>query len=105
VEPPTVTPFEGGMSGWRVLGRRLNPLAPAQPFPNVVDILSRSTGLSQVRHRRAALDDHRIDLLLRPPVAEVGTLDFKGGVALIKAGYRHAAAALAKSGLAERFVT
>ena len=104
VEPPTVPPFEGGMSGWRVLGRRLNPLAPAQPFPNVVDILSRSTGLSQVRHRRAALDDHRIDLLLRPPVAEVGTLDFKGGVALIKAGYRHAAQALAKSGLAERFV-
>ena len=104
-EPPTVTPFEGGVSGWRVLGRRLNPLAPPQPFPNVVDILSRSTGLSQVRHRRAALDDHRIDLLLRPPVAEVGTLDFKGGVALIKAGYRHAAEALAKSGLAERFVT
>lgn len=105
VEPPTVTPFEGGMSGWRVLGRRLNPIAPQQPFPSVVDILSRSTGLSQVRHQRAALDDHRIDLLLRPPVAEVGTLDFKGGVALIKAGYRHAAEALAKSGLAERFVT
>ncbi len=44
-----------------------------------VDILSRSTGLSQIRHQRAALDDGRIDLLIRPPVAELGTLDFKGG--------------------------
>ena len=105
VEPLTVTPFEGGMSGWRVLGGRLNPFAPPRQVPRVVDILSRSTGLSQVRHRRAALDDHRIDLLLRPPVAGVGTLDFKGGVALIKVGYRHAAEALAKSGLAERFVS
>ncbi|HLQ55055.1 MAG TPA: hypothetical protein VK162_12395, partial [Streptosporangiaceae bacterium] len=64
-------------------------MAAPQPVPSVVDILSRSTGLSQVRHRRAALDDHRIDLLLRPPVAGVGTLDFKGAVALIKVGYRH----------------
>jgi CRP-like cAMP-binding protein len=104
VEPRTVTPSEAGMSGWRVLGRRLSPWAPPQSVPSVVDILSRSTGLSQVRHRRAALDRDRIDLLLRPPVAGVGTLDFKGGAALIKVGYRHAAEALAKSGLAERFV-
>jgi hypothetical protein len=62
-----------------------------------VDILSRSTGLSQIRHQRAALDDGRIDLLIRPPVAELGTLDFKGGIALIEVGYRHAAEALSKS--------
>jgi len=40
-----------------------------------------------------------------PPVAGISTLDFKGGLALIEVGYRHAIEALSKSGLAERFVT
>ena len=105
VDPLTATaPFEAGLSGWRVLGRRLNPFAPPRPLPSVADILSRSTGLSQVRRRHAALDGNRVDLLLRPPVAALGTLDFKGGIPLIEAGYRHAAEALSRSGLAERFV-
>ncbi|MGH3257094.1 MAG: patatin-like phospholipase family protein [Streptosporangiaceae bacterium] len=103
VEPLTVAPFGPGLSGWRVLGRRLNPFVPAQPVPDIASILTRSTGLSQVRHRRATLDDDRVDLLLRPPVAGLGALDFKGGIALIDAGYRYAAEALAKSGLPERF--
>jgi predicted acylesterase/phospholipase RssA/CRP-like cAMP-binding protein len=110
VEPLTTAPFGPGLSGWRVLGwrvlgRRLNLLAPPQPVPGIADILSRSTGLSQVRHRRAALDDDRVDLLLRPPVARLRGLDFKGGIGLIDVGYRYAAKALAKSGLPERFVT
>jgi predicted acylesterase/phospholipase RssA/CRP-like cAMP-binding protein len=105
VEPLTVMPFEAGLSGWRVLGRRLNPFRPPQAVPNVVDILSRSTGLSQIRHQRATLDDGRIDLLIRPPVAGLGTLDFKGGIPFIEVGYRHAAQALSTSGLAERFVS
>ena len=104
VEPLTVAPFGPGLSGWRVLGGRLNPFATAQPVPAIAEILTRSTGLSQVRHRRAMLDDDRVDLLLRPPVAGFGVLDFKGGIALIEAGYRYAAEALAKSGLPERFV-
>jgi len=103
VEPLTAAaPFEAGLSGWRVLGRRLNPFAPPRPVPNVVDILSRSTGLSQIRHRRATLDSDQVDLLLRPPVTGVANLDFKGGIALIEIGYRHAAQALARSGLADR---
>ena len=55
VEPLTVAPFGPGLSGWRVLGRRLNPFVPAQPVPDIANILTRSTGLSQVRHRRATL--------------------------------------------------
>jgi predicted acylesterase/phospholipase RssA/CRP-like cAMP-binding protein len=103
VEPLTIAPFEPGLSGWRVLGRRLNPFATPQPVPGIADVLSRSTGLSQVRSRRALED--RVDLLLRPPVAGLGVLDFKGGIALFETGYRYAAEALAKSGLAERFTT
>jgi NTE family protein len=103
VEPLITAPFGTGLSGWRVLGRRLNPFVSSQPVPGIADVLSRSTGLSQVRNRRA-LDD-RVDLLLRPPVAGFGVLDFKGGIALFETGYRYAVEALAKSGLAERFVT
>ncbi len=104
VVPLTAAPFETTLSGWRVLGRRLNPFAQRQALPGIADILIRSTGLSQVPHRRAALDDDRVDLLLRPPIGRIGVLDFKGGIALIEAGYRYAAEALAKSGLAKRFV-
>ena len=80
--PLTAAPFGTTLSGWRVLGRRLNPFAPPQALPGIADILIRSTGLSQVPHRRAALDDNRVDLLLRPPIGRIGVLDFKGGIAL-----------------------
>lgn len=105
VEPVTAAPFDSGLSGWRVLGHRLNPLAPSRPVPTVIDILSRSTGLSGVRHQRAALASNRVDLLLRPPLPAIGALDFKAGAALIEVGYRHAVEALARSRLGSRFVT
>jgi predicted acylesterase/phospholipase RssA len=105
VEPLNTAPFEDGLPGWRVLRTRLNPFGTTRPATNVVDILSRSTGLSQIRQRRATLAGDGIDLLLHPPLAALGALDFKGGVALIEAGYRYAADALAKSELADRFVT
>jgi predicted acylesterase/phospholipase RssA/CRP-like cAMP-binding protein len=105
VEPVTTAPFDPGLSGWRVLGRRLNPLAPPQPVPSVFDILTRSTGLSGVRRKRATLADDRVDLLLHPRLPAVGALDFKAGAALIEVGYRHAVEALARSPLSSRFIT
>jgi predicted acylesterase/phospholipase RssA/CRP-like cAMP-binding protein len=99
VEPLTVAPYGPGLSGWRVLGRRLNPFTPPHPVPGIAEILNRSTGLSQIRHRRATLGDDRVDLLLSPPVARLRSLDFKGGIALIDAGYRYAVRKLAESGL------
>jgi NTE family protein len=103
VETLTVAPFRPGLSGWRVLGRRLNPFAPAHPVPGIGYILTRSPSLNQVRHRRVALDG--VDLLLRPPVDGFGGLDFKGAGPLIELGYRYTAEALASSGLAQRFAT
>jgi predicted acylesterase/phospholipase RssA/CRP-like cAMP-binding protein len=105
VETLTVAPFGPGLSGWRVLGRRLNPFASAHPVPGIGYILTRSPSLNQVRHQRAALDGDRVELLLRPPVAGLGALDFKGAGPLIEAGYSHATEALAASGLAQRFAT
>jgi predicted acylesterase/phospholipase RssA/CRP-like cAMP-binding protein len=103
VERLTVAPFRPGLSGWRVLGRRLNPFVPAHPVPGIGYILTRSPSLNQVRHRRAALDG--VELLLRPPVDGFGGLDFKGAGPLIELGYRYTAEALASSGLAQRFAT
>jgi NTE family protein/lysophospholipid hydrolase len=105
VEPLNTVPFEHGFSGWQVLKSHLNPFGTPRPVPNVVDILTRSTGLSQIRQRRAVLARDSIDLLLHPPIAALGALDFKGGVTLIEAGYRYAADALANSKLADRFVS
>jgi predicted acylesterase/phospholipase RssA/CRP-like cAMP-binding protein len=105
VEPVTSAPFDLGLSGWRVLGHRLNPLAPPRPVPSVFDILTRSTGLSGVRYKRAALADDRVDLLLNPLLPATSALDFKAGVALVEIGYRHAVEELARSGLAKRFIT
>jgi NTE family protein len=105
VEPLTFAPFGPGLSGWRVLGRRLNPFASAHPVPGIGYILTRSPSLSQVRHRRAALDGDHVELLLRPSVDGLGALDFKGAGPLIEAGYSYAAEALATSGLAQRFAT
>jgi len=105
VEPMTFAPFAPGLSGWRVLGRRLNPFSSAPAVPGIGYILTRSPSLSQVRQRRAALDGDRVDLLLTPPVEGLGALDFKGAGPLIEAGYRYATEALADSRLAQRFAT
>jgi predicted acylesterase/phospholipase RssA/CRP-like cAMP-binding protein len=105
VETLTVAPFRPGLSGWRVLGRRLNPFAAAHPVPGIGYILTRSPTLNQVRHRRAALDGDRVEMLLRPPVGGFGALDFKGAIPLIEMGYSYTTEALASSGLAQRFAT
>jgi predicted acylesterase/phospholipase RssA/CRP-like cAMP-binding protein len=105
VEPLTAAPFGPGLSGWRVLWHRVNPVGAPWSVPSVADIMSRSIGLSQVRQRRAALTGDRADLLLRPPMGKLGVLDFEAGIPLIEAGYRHAAEELAKSGLADRFIS
>jgi len=86
-----------------VLGGRLNPFAASLTVPGIAQILIRSTGLSQLRHRRAGLDYDSVDLLLRPPAGGLGTLNFKDGVALMETGYQYTIEQLDKSGLAKRF--
>jgi predicted acylesterase/phospholipase RssA len=100
VEPMTVAPFGPGLSGWQVLADRLNP---PRPVPSVLDIVSRATGLSGTRHQRVTLGGEHVDLLLHLPVPAIGAYDFKAGAALIETGYRHAAEALADSGIPARF--
>jgi predicted acylesterase/phospholipase RssA len=103
VEPVTAAPFDPGLSGWRVLAHRINPMTTAQEMPSVIDIISRATGLSGTRQRRAALSTAAVDLLVHPPVPAIGVLDFKAGAALIETGYRHAAEAIEQSGLPKHF--
>lgn len=44
--------------------------------------------MSQGALRAASRADHEIDLLLRPPIAQISALDFGIGVQLIGIGYR-----------------
>jgi predicted acylesterase/phospholipase RssA/CRP-like cAMP-binding protein len=103
VEPMTVAAYGPGLSGWKVLADRLNPVGPPRPVPSVLDIVTRATGLSGTRHQRVTLGGEHVDLLLHPPVPAIGAYDFKAGAALIETGYRHAAGALADSGIPGRF--
>lgn len=102
VEPLLTAPYGPGLSGWRVFASRLNPFATRLPMPTVAEILTRSTVLSQVRHR-ATLDVDKVDLLLRPPVKALRVLDFKHAGPLIDSSYAYVAEMVAAAGLADRF--
>jgi NTE family protein len=82
VEPLTVAPAGRARPAGACWGAASTRSPRPHPVPGIAEILNRSTGLSQVRHRRVALGDDRADLLLCPPVARLRSLDFKGGIAL-----------------------
>ncbi|HTW08294.1 MAG TPA: cyclic nucleotide-binding and patatin-like phospholipase domain-containing protein [Acidimicrobiales bacterium] len=105
VEPLATVPYGPGLSGWKVFGRRLNPVRSSHPVPGIAEILTRSISLSQVRHRRAPFGPDEVDLLLRPPVGAQGVLDFKSAAPLIGTSYAYACEVLANSGLARRFLS
>ena len=66
-------PGDGIVSGWRALLARLNPLAPRGRTVGITRILMRLTELSAAFGSEAQL----ADLVLRPPVAAFGTMDFR----------------------------
>ena len=82
--------FEPALSGWSVLGRRLNPFSASPDLPGALAIVSRAKDISvrwAQRDRDAAND---ADLYLRPPTDGYGTFDFKAAARLIDLGYRYA---------------
>lgn len=82
-------PFDAVVSGWRVLGRRLNPFTASPDLPGAVEVVTRAKDLA-VRHAQQRLWAHDIDLHLRPPTGAYRSFDFKAGAELIELGYRYA---------------
>ncbi len=75
---------DGVVSGWRVLGRRVNPWKESMQIPRMLDILARSTAVTGSDNALLA------DVVFRPPVAEFGILDFASHERIVAAGYQHA---------------
>ncbi len=93
-------PHHGELSGWRVFGRRFNPLASTMKLPGLIDILLRTTEVGSVQSSRT-MEQHA-DLVFHPAVDDVGLLDFSAVDRLIDAGYRNAVEVLEDGGT-ERF--
>ena len=77
-------PDDGIVSGWSVLGRRLNPFATSDDVRGLLSILMRVTELG------AAGNDDRGDIVIEPDVADFGLFDFARLDELIESGYEAA---------------
>ena len=86
------------LSGWEVLGRRLWP--GSEPFdpPGIASILQRSVELAGLRNDRELLGRPGLDLYLRPPTGQIGTLEFKASPVLVDEAYRYTCDRLAEEG-------
>jgi len=81
---------QASMSGWSALWRRL--VSRRQPFPSVVDILSRTALVGCIRD--AARMRAECDLYIAPPVEPYAMNDFRAIDRLVAAGYEAACTAL-----------
>ncbi len=86
--PTDDLPTDGIVSGFDVAARRFIPGRRAARVPRMIDILMRSSEISNSeRHTQA-------DLLIKPPVEAFGALDFPKYLEIIEAGYQGARAAI-----------
>jgi len=86
--PSRGLPSDGVVSGWGVMGARLNPTSDSREIPRIIDILLRSNEVASSPHGAEA------DLIFRPSADAYGVLDFSAWAELIDVGYRHANEAL-----------
>lgn len=75
------------------LGPIKNWLAPA-PVPNMIDVLANSFRIMEDTLSEYLLKIHPPDLLIRPPVTDIGTLEFDRADEAIAAGYEVARAVI-----------
>lgn len=83
--------FDPTLSGWRVLGSKLNPFRAAPRVPNLVQIVLRAKQVGGDHAQRGVLSQHDVDLYIRPPIESFGALNFKAGRGLVDAAYRFTA--------------
>jgi NTE family protein len=97
--PPT-TPFahyefHSGISGWRILWRRLNPWVPNLKVPSIASILLRSVEVKSAVRPADAPGADDPDILIWPDTSAFKLLDVSAYKALAETGYRAAREALA----------
>ena len=85
-----------GVSGWRVLRNRLNPISPKEQFANIFQILIWATTLSSKQYLQQLVATGQVDLFLTPPVQEFQLLGFDAYEKLYQIGYEYTRTQLAE---------
>lgn len=79
----------GGISGWKVLLNRLNPMAEKLNTPGLIDILSRASIIGGLAQRKKGLDGIA-DLYIQPPVNKFPLMAYKQAEKIEEVGYHYA---------------
>ncbi|MGC8486838.1 MAG: patatin-like phospholipase family protein [Clostridia bacterium] len=87
--------FDSGISGWRILWHRLNPLVPNLKVPSIASILLRSVEVKSAVRPADVPGADDPDILIWPDTSTFKLLDFSAYKALAETGYRAAREALA----------
>lgn len=88
------------VSGWNLLGQRLNPFANPPDIPSMLNILYRTTTVGSIGLLETARSE--ADYCLSPPVQEFGVFDWRSVEKIIDIGYRYALRKLEDSGAVVR---
>ncbi len=97
--------FDPGLSGWKVLVRRLKPFGPRFDAPNLLAVLLRAKEVASSESLEVKRSAHDVTLLLRPPVEGYGGFDFRAVDALTERSYRYTLDVLARNGVAAELRT
>jgi predicted acylesterase/phospholipase RssA len=80
--------FGEHLSGWRVLGNRVNPFRSRTAGPNIANILLCSTLVNSAQAQESL--EREADLCVQVTPAPIGLFDFKSLDAIVEAGYQTA---------------
>lgn len=84
-EKPFPHTFGESVSGWQVLGSRLNPFGKPIQVPTLVGTMLRTVEVNSLYRRKLA--EEYVDILIEPDVSEYRFLDFDAYQELIRRGY------------------
>jgi NTE family protein/lysophospholipid hydrolase len=84
------------LSGWQVLWSRVNPLAPKVEAPSIFTTLLRTTEAGSVHRMRTGEVMRMADLVVHPPMEQVGLLDIRNHESLVRIGYEATRDAVAR---------
>lgn len=79
----------GGISGWRLLLDKINPLVDNDNSPNLIEILSRASIIGGLAQRKKGMDGIA-ELYLQPPVNEFSLTAYKQAEEIEEIGYQYA---------------
>ncbi|KAJ0400875.1 hypothetical protein ATCC90586_002577 [Pythium insidiosum] len=81
--------YGSALSGWWLLWNKLNPFASTVIVPSMGDVSAALAYVSSEQHKER-MKTECIDLYLRPPVNDYGTLEFDKMEEIIQVGYDYA---------------